>query len=509
MWSEGYVTGTDYVQGYYREMSLNHLRFSLQVAGVAHSIPDVPSYLELGFGQGQTLCFNAAANAGAFFGNDFYPSHVAYARELHEASGADMAVLVDSFAELADRTDLPDFDVIALHGVWSWISYENRKHILKIIDKKLRPGGVVYVSYNCMNYWSKYLPMRHALHQIHKLSTEADVGERIGQGLDFIEKLFEIEVKAFKNYPEQKHKFDGLRTKNRQYLAHEYINDDWHPEFFSDVAKDFAAIRMNFAGSSVMLDHLDAANMTTEQQAYLDKIPDPVLKQTTRDFIVNESFRRDIYIKGRRELPMLDRVRSFQRMWFQMITPVSEVKYTLQTPLGEITLPEDIYGPIVAELARNDYEPKAFLDILQAPGVEGMQIGMLIEALTLLVHKAHLAPVYQSELAEAQVVRSQDLNRHLCGRAETYQDSEWLISPVTGSGVVVKHLEKLFLFAAHLGKDDIPGYITDLMTVQNQFIRTDKGKLSGAEELRAEITRRYEVFMAEKKVLLDRLMVSF
>jgi len=31
-----------------------------------------------------------------------------------------------ALAEFVARDDLPEFDVIALHGIWSWISAENR-----------------------------------------------------------------------------------------------------------------------------------------------------------------------------------------------------------------------------------------------------------------------------------------------------------------------------------------------------------------------------------------------
>jgi len=43
---------------------------------------------------------------------------------------------------------LPDFDYIGLHGIWSWISDENRQVIVDFIRKKLKVGGVLYISYN-------------------------------------------------------------------------------------------------------------------------------------------------------------------------------------------------------------------------------------------------------------------------------------------------------------------------------------------------------------------------
>ena len=56
--------------------------------------------------------------------------------------------------------DLPEFDFIGLHGVWSWVSPENQKIIINFIRKKLKVGGVVYISYNTLPGWLQMIPLR-------------------------------------------------------------------------------------------------------------------------------------------------------------------------------------------------------------------------------------------------------------------------------------------------------------------------------------------------------------
>ena len=121
------------------------------------------SYLELGYGQGLSINIHAAANDGTFWGTDFNPVQTAHAMAFAEASGANVGLLNASFAELAARTDLPEFDVIALHGIWTWISEENSRHIVDIIRRKLRVGGIVYISYNCFPGWAPAAPLRHLM----------------------------------------------------------------------------------------------------------------------------------------------------------------------------------------------------------------------------------------------------------------------------------------------------------------------------------------------------------
>ena len=121
MSANGYISEVDYLYGYYPETSPVRLRLALLASGVGHSVGTAPNYLELGFGQGLSLSINAATNDGNFYGTDFNPAQVANALELAQATGKAISIFEDSFEQIAERGDLPQFDIIALHGIWSWI----------------------------------------------------------------------------------------------------------------------------------------------------------------------------------------------------------------------------------------------------------------------------------------------------------------------------------------------------------------------------------------------------
>ncbi len=120
-------------------------------------------YLELGYGQGVAVNIAAASNNAEFWGADFNPAHAAHAQSLARASGAKAHFVDDSFAELLARGDLPAFDIIALHGVWSWVSDENRRAIVEIIRRRLKVGGAGYISYNTLPGWAMGMPLRHMM----------------------------------------------------------------------------------------------------------------------------------------------------------------------------------------------------------------------------------------------------------------------------------------------------------------------------------------------------------
>ena len=172
-WTAGYPTEIEYTYGYYDELSPTSLRLACLSAGIATSKANPLRYLELGFGQGVSINIHAASNDGDFWGTDFNPSQAAHARELAEASGSGAMLLDASFAELAARADLPEFDIIGLHGIWTWISEENSRIVVDIIRRKLKVGGLVSMSYNCLPGWSPAMPLRHLMKLHADLAAEA------------------------------------------------------------------------------------------------------------------------------------------------------------------------------------------------------------------------------------------------------------------------------------------------------------------------------------------------
>ena len=122
--------------------------------------------LELGFGQGFGLGVLAAANPDvAFEGIDFNPEHVAHARRLVAAAGLEnLAVSETSFEEAAARGGESDADVVALHGIFSWVAPRHAgRHRAGDLRQRLQPDGIAYVSYNSMPGWAPLAPIRQLM----------------------------------------------------------------------------------------------------------------------------------------------------------------------------------------------------------------------------------------------------------------------------------------------------------------------------------------------------------
>ncbi|MEI7457607.1 MAG: class I SAM-dependent methyltransferase [Nitrosomonadales bacterium] len=143
-WTAGYVADIDYTYGYYQE--LNPLRARMAFLDAALVPPENGIHCELGFGQGLSVNFHAAASNSTWYATDFNPTQAGFAQSLARASGASAHLTDEAFTDFCYRTDLPEFDSIGLHGIWSWISDENRRVIVDFVRRKLKVGGVLYIS---------------------------------------------------------------------------------------------------------------------------------------------------------------------------------------------------------------------------------------------------------------------------------------------------------------------------------------------------------------------------
>src|ERR1700704_1755901 len=156
-WTDGYVADIGYTFGYYTELNPLRARLALLTAGL--SVPEFGTACELGFGQGVSINLHAAASSTVWHGTDFNPTQVGFARELASAAGTNVNLCDEAFADFAHRKDLPDFDYIGIHGIWSWISDENRAVIVDFIRRKLKVRGVLYISYNTLPGWAAFAPI--------------------------------------------------------------------------------------------------------------------------------------------------------------------------------------------------------------------------------------------------------------------------------------------------------------------------------------------------------------
>ena len=301
-WADGYVTEVGYIHRYYQHLLPRLLSFAALSRGVAApgGGSEKVRVLELGCGQGVSANIIAAANPDLdYTAIDFNPEHISGAQALAVAASTPNVHFVESsFEDVANDRSWGCFDVITLHGIYSWVSAINREHIIRIAREKLRTGGMLYLSYNTYPGWATVVPIRRMFRDIAADNPNAPIFDRLDEGFRLFDQLTNLKSRYIEAIPGLVSRMQRLKNEDRKYVAHEYLNEEWTIFHFADVAADMARAKLSYVGSAHLRDHLDGINLTAEQREFLATIRNPLRRESFRDLIINQTFRRDIFVKG-------------------------------------------------------------------------------------------------------------------------------------------------------------------------------------------------------------------
>lgn len=476
-WTDGYQTTVNYTYGYYKDLSPNYQRFCLLLNGVDCPEPHPDhKHCELGFGQGVSINIHAAASLSTFYGTDFNPAHAAHATSMAQHSQVNQQFYDDSFEELLER-DLPQFDSISLHGIWSWISHENQHIILKFIRKFLKPNGIVYISYNCVTGWAANMPIRELFHSHFKFnSTSTNPIQNVSDALEFSEQLLKQAPNFAKRNPNALQKVQELKKQNPNYLIHEYLNQDWQCFSFQQVVKTLEDIKLTYAASTDLNTHLDNINFSNDHQNFLNGIEHPIFKEQCRDYFANSQFRRDLFIRGKNTLSPLQMKEKLSQLPFVLLIAPEQFPKTIQGYLGEFNLLPEVYEPIGEIFKSNEYRPVSIAEMEQKKS--SLNYSKLINAMTILCHLG-LAQPCQPQPTEVVLEQAQRLNRYLLEQGSYHANYAVLSNPLTGMGLPTDHFSQLFYRAHFIDKlntvKELAEYVFEVIHALNWLVLDKDG----------------------------------
>jgi len=508
--TSGNVTGLERLHGYDRHLQPDLLRLACVSAGVSPPTGELQHYLQLGCGPGLSLHIHAAANPGNFWGADLDPGQAPLVAALAAARGMGARVLDESIGELAARPDLPQFDVIALPGIWTRSSVENRRAILDLVRRNLRVGGLVYVSYDCFPGWAPAEPLRHlmSLHSDLVGPGAAGPAGKVESALGFARTVADAGALLFRANPAIVERLKRIAEENPSSLANEYVDGDWDLMAFSDVARSLGEAKLSFAASAHLLDHLDSFNLSADGAKLLAGIQHPVLRQTVRDYLVNQQSRRDVFVKGLRRLAPLERGEALMAQSFMLGTSPGDVPLKVQGSHGDGTLPEHIHRPLIEVLAENHHEPKSLRHLVGHDRLKAIPRAHVTEAVLALTGTGHVSTA-RVPTAESRA-RSRAYNQQVCQHTSHAGDIAFLASPVTGSGIPVGRVEQLFLLALRQGRSTQPelaAHAWELLAAQGRRFVEEGKAIEVPEQSIAHLTGLASLFIDKRLPILKALQI--
>lgn len=457
-WDFGYVTDTVYTNQFYRETTPSWIATAALLLG--HRPPDLTRpfrYVDFGCAHGFSAITVAATCPHAeVWGFDLNPAHVESARLLAQRAGLTNIHFEEaSFSDIAARPKgaLPDFDFIVSHGVLSWISPENQRELMGLVDKLLRPGGLAYLSYNVTTGWAGMVPLRALMYMLSAASSERTDASVPGV-LDFIEKMKTAGATFFNAYPALENRLRDMRQHDTRYVAHEYLNRDWHPMMFADVANAMKEARCSYIGSATLSENIDAVSVPQGMIPLMGEAKELTLRETLRDFGSGQGFRRDLYRRGVAPLSAAEHQQMLQDLTIAWTGQAAGEQVTITTPLGQLTGRPEIYRPLLTMLEAG---PVSVRQAFQTEAFAGRSLLELLQAVTLLIAGGFAHPVLPGGAGPAAREVTGRLNGAIADINGHGGDLGRLVLPVLGSAMNVDLLETLAVGEFIAGRaTDIP-----------------------------------------------------
>ena len=426
----------------------SHLAVVCAMAGIAWQPRERMHIADLGCGRGYTVNLLAASNPDwTVLGLDHNPVHVAEGMQTAAQAGLGNALFHEADLALMSEAELdliPPLDVVMLHGVWSWVSDTVREGVVRLLTRRLKPGGLVYIGYNSLPGAGVDLALQRLLRHLAG-PISAEPGSAAAAASLAMERLRGM-APALKLHP------SAMLTRlladpprlEPAFVAHEFLTEHWRPVFHEDLCAALRPAKLEFVGSSNLFEAMPPLYCQGAELAILEALPAGDPREFLKDLCLPRGFRADVFIRGARKQGM---AAAMDFMILGATRALPEESPSLGMGRVHASLAQPVWEALATALAAG---PQSVGELRAALGPEAPRPG---ELLALLMGADYALPVYRRPGTGAPASR---FNRAM---AETHamggegQGHFALASPVAAGGLAASALE-LALVGALLANAD-------------------------------------------------------
>ena len=269
---------------------------------------------------------------------------------------------------------------------------------------------------------------------------------------------------------------------------------------FSEVASELKMADVDYVCSSDIINDLDIVNSSESQIEFCSKIDDPSMRELIKDFASNQSFRKDLWIKGALPLTESDRRSDICDYHIILIKSAHDFDFSIEGKMINGKLNQAVYEPLLNYLAENIY--CKIDDIRSALVKENTLLSeeQLYEAIRVLLAKRYISPAYGPDTASSAVDQCKTLNRLIVNQYLFNNTINFLVSPVIGGGIQVSNIGLMFVRANFNGITDIQEVISfawELLSGSGERILKEGRPITEKDECVAELGEAYTVFIRD------------
>ncbi|NDD30456.1 MAG: hypothetical protein EB084_19535, partial [Proteobacteria bacterium] len=272
-------------------------------------------------------------------------------------------------------------------------------------------------------------------------------------------------------------KLDRLLSQSPNYLIHEFLNEHWRAFYFHEVAAALSACGMRFAGCIPHTRNYPDLCVPATFQPLLRSAETRDTYETHRDFVLDEVFRRDIYVRADQVPPTPSETGPWA--WFGS-NPLVTSDVPITNPLAQRLLDRLQAAPAtMAELAG-----EAPADVLQ---------GVLQRLCALGALRLYHGP-FDTLNANGPVRVTDGFNRALLRDRLMRDNGVRLVSPHTGAVVPLDVLDGLCVTAWEQPSDERATSIAQALTNAGRHLLEQGQPVTDVAQTLARIETRMSTF---------------
>lgn len=187
------------------------------------------------------------------------------------------------------------FDYIICHGVYSWVPEHVREAILKLVQDKLSPNGVAYISYNVYPGW-KFREVIRDMMMFHAGGLQ-EPAQRLGQAKAILEYIKGITGEN-STYGKMLRDEAGIVSRvSDDYLMHEHLSHENKPMYFREFVQQAADHKLAYLGEAHLSD-MAPQRLGNDVYQTLSKLSAGNILATEQymDFFTNRTFRQTLLV---------------------------------------------------------------------------------------------------------------------------------------------------------------------------------------------------------------------
>jgi hypothetical protein len=250
-------------------------------------------------------------------------------------------------------------------------------------------------------------------------------------------------------------------------------------------------------------------NLSNEQAAYLSGLESIKLRETLRDYMINQTFRRDYWVKGSVRFSAPERIAALDKFRLIAAKSLKNFDFKLKCNIGEANLTESVYAPIIELMS--DHELRTVKEIRQAlVKTNDISVQQILEALYILVGSNTLILSYDAQHSKKVNHQASGLNKHLMAKSIEGNHVNFLVSPLTGSGIPVGRIDQIFIHLLQTKVKDIETLAAKTQLILEQrghSIIKDGKPVPTGEELFLELSSRAKMFLEQAVPIYKKLHI--